>query len=79
MNKVAVIGLGYVGLPLAVATVNAGYKTVGIDSNVFKIKTLSNMKSPIEDISDQQIFKISNSYWHSHFFSCYRVSGNTVY
>lgn len=70
MNKVAVIGLGYVGLPLAVATVNAGYKTVGIDSNVFKIKTLSNMKSPIEDISDQQIlelfeskaFKVSSSY-----------------
>ena len=29
--KIGVIGLGYVGLPLAIEFINAGYKVVGID------------------------------------------------
>ena len=32
--KIGVIGLGYVGLPLAVEFTNAGYETLGIDIDI---------------------------------------------
>lgn len=51
MNEktVAVIGLGYVGLPLAVRAVERGYKVIGFDTNKEKITLLETGKSPIED------------------------------
>lgn len=37
---VAIIGMGYVGLPLALNFVNAGYEVIGIDTDAEKIETL---------------------------------------
>jgi UDP-N-acetyl-D-glucosamine/UDP-N-acetyl-D-galactosamine dehydrogenase len=42
MKKIAVIGLGYVGLPVAVAFARAGFTTVGFDINAQRIEELKN-------------------------------------
>ena len=47
---VAVIGLGYVGLPLAVVFGNAGYKVVGIDTDKRKVELLNKGESYIQDV-----------------------------
>lgn len=48
-KTVAVVGLGYVGLPLAVRSSERGYNVIGFDTNEEKIKLLNEGKSPIED------------------------------
>lgn len=48
-KTVAVVGLGYVGLPLAVRSVERGYRVIGLDNNEEKIALLKKKKSPIED------------------------------
>ena len=57
---VAVIGLGYVGLPLAIAAAKAGYKVQGIDVDVGKINLMADGKSPIEDVSDRDVVEALN-------------------
>lgn len=54
-RKIAIIGLGYVGLPLLVTCAQSGWLAIGVDSNPSKIKDLSQGRSSIEDISDRQI------------------------
>jgi UDP-N-acetyl-D-glucosamine dehydrogenase len=51
----AVIGLGYVGLPLALEIASAGFKVVGIDLDQNKIATLKAGKSYIGDVPDKTI------------------------
>ena len=53
--SIAVIGQGYVGLPLAIAASNSEFEVTGIDTDNLKVTTINNRKSPIEDISDDQI------------------------
>ena len=57
-----VVGLGYVGLPLAVESANAGLKVIGYDVNPERVHEINNGKSPIEDISDNELSKASNSF-----------------
>jgi len=52
-SHVAVIGLGYVGLPLAVAFAKAGFKVTGIDIDEKKIDSLKRRKSYILDVSSE--------------------------
>lgn len=52
---VAVIGLGYVGLPLAVAFAEAGYRVTGIDLDVRKVEAIKQGKSYIEDVPDAKV------------------------
>lgn len=40
-NKIVVVGLGYVGLPVAVAAAKSGLFVVGIDLNIEKINTIN--------------------------------------
>ena len=51
----AIIGQGYVGLPLAMAAVDAGWTAIGIDSFEPKVSQINSGKSPVEDISDIQL------------------------
>ncbi|HEX4987462.1 MAG TPA: nucleotide sugar dehydrogenase, partial [Candidatus Binatia bacterium] len=51
----AVIGLGYVGLPLALEITSAGFNVVGIDLDQNKISRLKEGKSYIGDVSDKAI------------------------
>jgi UDP-N-acetyl-D-glucosamine dehydrogenase len=48
---VGVVGLGYVGLPLAVVMAEAGYKVIGVDLDPDKIAALRQGRSYIEDVS----------------------------
>jgi UDP-N-acetyl-D-glucosamine dehydrogenase len=50
--RVAVVGLGYVGLPLAVAFAEAGLDVEGIDVSEGRVATIGEGRSPIEDVSD---------------------------
>ncbi|MBC7678241.1 MAG: nucleotide sugar dehydrogenase, partial [Pseudorhodobacter sp.] len=47
-----VVGLGYVGLPLAVALAEAGVEVVGFDVSVARVAELQSGRSGIEDVPD---------------------------
>ena len=51
----AIIGQGYVGLPLAMAAVDAGWTVIGIDNFEAKVAQINSGKSPVEDVSDIQL------------------------
>ena len=51
----AIIGQGYVGLPLAMAAVEAGWSVIGVDNFESKVNQINRGSSPVEDISDQQL------------------------
>jgi UDP-N-acetyl-D-glucosamine dehydrogenase len=57
-NFIVVIGLGYVGLPIATAAAKSGSFVVGIDLNQEKIFKINNGQSPIEDVKDSEISEI---------------------
>lgn len=50
--KIGVIGLGYVGLPLAIEFTNAGYNVTGIDIDESKVDLINSGKNYISDIKD---------------------------
>lgn len=51
--KIGVVGLGYVGLPLAVAFASAGFRVVGIDVDSSKVDSVNRGESYIEDIASE--------------------------
>jgi UDP-N-acetyl-D-glucosamine dehydrogenase len=51
----AIVGQGYVGLPLAMAAVDAGWSVIGIDNFEAKVEQINSGSSPVEDISDLQL------------------------
>jgi UDP-N-acetyl-D-glucosamine dehydrogenase len=51
-KKIGIVGLGYVGLPLAVAFAEAGHEVLGLDSDRRKVDGINAGYSHIEDISD---------------------------
>ena len=54
-RRLAVIGLGYVGLPLAISFVEAGLEVEGIDAHPGRVAELSAGRSPIDDIPDARL------------------------
>lgn len=64
-QTVAVIGLGYVGLPLALLTASSGYRVVGIDVDSSKIDNLNNNTSYVDDVTDEQIAKSAAKFTNS--------------
>jgi UDP-N-acetyl-D-glucosamine dehydrogenase len=53
--KVAVIGIGYVGLPLAVTFAEAGFQVVGVDPDRHKVDLVNKGESYILDIKSEQL------------------------
>lgn len=53
--RIGIIGLGYVGLPLAVEFARAGFVVTGLDASPRKIERLRSGKSDVDDISDHDI------------------------
>ena len=53
--KVGVVGLGYVGLPLAVEKANAGYETIGFDIQNSKVNMVNNGENYIGDVVDDEL------------------------
>lgn len=52
---VAVIGLGYVGLPLAVVFAESGYRVTGIDLDPRKVEAINAGRSYIDDVSQRSV------------------------
>ena len=57
----AIIGQGYVGLPLAMAAVDAGWTVIGIEKSESRVLQLNSGSSPVEDISDKRLQKAITS------------------
>ena len=53
--KVGVVGLGYVGLPLAVEKANAGYETIGFDVQESKVDMVNRGENYIGDVVDAKL------------------------
>jgi UDP-N-acetyl-D-glucosamine dehydrogenase len=54
-QRLAVIGQGYVGLPLAMLAADAGYEVVGIDLDRSRIDSLCRGESYVDDVTDSQL------------------------
>lgn len=59
-DKIAVVGQGYVGLPLAIAAANAGFRVIGLDNNSNKVLNLKNFISNIEGVDSDELKKITS-------------------
>lgn len=55
---IGVVGLGYVGLPLAVEFATSGVRTIGIDISAEKVKSLQAGRNYIQDIDDAAIHAV---------------------
>jgi UDP-N-acetyl-D-glucosamine dehydrogenase len=52
---VAVVGLGYVGMPLLLDTSRAGFPVIGVDVNAERIQSLTAARSYLSDVSDDDV------------------------
>jgi UDP-N-acetyl-D-glucosamine dehydrogenase len=55
VSAVVVVGLGYVGLPLAMRAAAAGHEVTGYDTNAIRVKQLQAGESYIEDVSADEL------------------------
>jgi UDP-N-acetyl-D-glucosamine dehydrogenase len=53
MEKVVIVGQGYVGLPVAMRAVEVGFDVVGFDVDELRVKRLAAGESFVEDITDE--------------------------
>ena len=56
--KVGVVGLGYVGLPLAVEKAKAGFETIGFDIQASKVDAVNSGHNYIGDVVDSDLKKL---------------------
>ena len=54
-RHVAVVGLGYVGLPLALNFLEAGLQVTGLDASQVRVQQLLEGRSPIDDVGDDRL------------------------
>ena len=55
---IAVVGLGYVGLPLACALAEAGHRVIGIDASADKVNGVNAGRSHIDDVAPAQLKRL---------------------
>src|SRR4051812_13360239 len=56
--RVGVVGLGYVGLPLAVELARAGFDTTGIDVDPAKVEAINSGVSYIPDVQSLEVAEL---------------------
>ena len=54
-QRVGIVGMGYVGLPLAVAFAEAGCDVVAVETNAQRVESLSKGESYIEDVASERL------------------------
>ncbi|MDF2144469.1 nucleotide sugar dehydrogenase [Knoellia sp. p5-6-4] len=59
MSRVTVVGLGYVGLPLAVRAAEVGHEVVGLDSDASRVDMLRGGCSYVEDVSSERLREVT--------------------
>ena len=57
--RVGVVGLGYVGLPLALAFAEEGHEVIGVEADPRKVGALSRSESYIEDVPSERLARVS--------------------
>ncbi len=67
--NIGIIGLGYVGLPLAIEFCNAGFQVTGFDTDKEKINMLKKGESYIKHIGEERLKSISSKLIPTHDFS----------
>jgi UDP-N-acetyl-D-glucosamine dehydrogenase len=60
--KIGVVGLGYVGLPLAVAFAEAGCDVVGFDAATARVERLRRSESDIEDVPSERLRAVAERF-----------------
>jgi UDP-N-acetyl-D-glucosamine dehydrogenase len=60
--KLGIVGLGYVGLPLAVAFAEAGCDVVGVDTDSRRVERLRRSESDVEDVSSDRLRSIAERF-----------------
>jgi UDP-N-acetyl-D-glucosamine dehydrogenase len=70
-KSLAIIGQGYVGLPLAMAAVASGWNVVGLDNSTTRVEELNRGHSPVEDIRNETLSEALKS-------GSYKASSNYV-
>src|SRR5262245_28730623 len=58
---VAIVGLGYVGLPLAVEFAKQGFKVVGIDLDARKVDAINAGQSYIPDVAVEEVTALTRA------------------
>ncbi len=61
--QIGIVGLGYVGLPLALRCVDAGFRVLGLDIDAAKVEALKSGRSYIKHIADDRIAAAEASGW----------------
>ncbi|WP_148615348.1 nucleotide sugar dehydrogenase [Nocardioides rubriscoriae] len=61
MSRVMIVGLGYVGLPLALRAAEVGHHVTGVDLSAEKIELLTSGISYVEDATDEQVSAVTDS------------------
>ncbi|TYS65739.1 nucleotide sugar dehydrogenase [Sutcliffiella horikoshii] len=59
--RLAIIGLGYVGLPLAILFQSKGFDVLGIDNSMEKLECIKSGKSYLSDFTDDEFKRLSES------------------
>jgi UDP-N-acetyl-D-glucosamine dehydrogenase len=59
MSTVGVIGLGYVGLPLAVAFAQEGCEVIAVDVDAERVQAIAAGRSHVEDVSDELLGSVA--------------------
>ncbi len=60
-SKLVVVGLGYVGLPLAMRAVEAGFSVIGVDTDELRVKRLGACDSYIEGVDSASLAAAADS------------------
>jgi nucleotide sugar dehydrogenase len=55
---VGVVGLGYVGLPLAVEKAKAGFRVIGVDQNPRRVEKINRGENYIGDVDDEELSRL---------------------
>ena len=55
--KIAIVGQGYVGLPLAMAAARVGHKVIGLELNLEKVALLNSATSYVSDVPNVELKK----------------------
>ena len=58
--RVAIVGLGYAGLPMAVEFARAGFPCVGLDVDAAKVEAITRGRSPVSNVADEEIEYLEN-------------------
>lgn len=56
--KIGIVGLGYVGLPLAVECAKSGFQTLGLDVSLEKTQQINQGINYIQDVKDEELKKV---------------------